>query len=216
MATRPATAPDAAPTAVGLASTEPLHGQPPQDGCSRSRIGDDEGVDSRCAGRESASGVEPKPTEPQERRTQNDEGYVVGQHRLGPVAFASSEDDPRRGQGGKPCIHVDHRAAGKVQRAKLEQPAIAVPDPVGHRCVDDGYPKYDEDDERAELDTLSKGAGNQRRGDDGEHRLEDHEGLVGDILTRPGRRRYPAQPQVFQATHQPSPYIGTKSQAVSP
>ena len=76
------------------------------------------------------------------------------------------------------------RAAGKVEdrpaaSGNVEDSANA-PDHVGQWAVDDQRPENKKDGHRAELDALGKCAGDERRGDDGEHKLVDHEGLLGD------------------------------------
>ena len=76
---------------------------------------------------------------------------------------------------------MDDRAAGEVESAHLGHPAAA-PDPVGHGTVDDQQPQGGEEQEAGEFDALGKRAGDQRRGDDGKHALEDHEGQVRDVV----------------------------------
>ena len=61
----------------------------------------------------------------------------------------------------------------------VEQSADA-PDHVGHGAVDEQRPEGEKEGHGAELHALGKGAGDQRRGDDGEHELVDHEGLLGN------------------------------------
>jgi hypothetical protein len=66
-----------------------------------------------------------------------------------------------------------------VAAGGVEQAADA-PDHVGHGAIDEQGPEREEDRHGAELHALGKGAGDQRRGDDGEHELVDHEGLLGN------------------------------------
>ena len=84
---------------------------------------------------------------------------------------------------------MDDRAAGEVEGALLEQPAVGHPDPVGQRIIDQGGPEQDEDAVGGELDPLGQGAGDQGHGDHGEHALvhgedifRDGARLRGDVL----------------------------------
>ena len=70
---------------------------------------------------------------------------------------------------------VDDGAAGEVERAELEQPAVDRPDPVGQRGVDEDRPQDREQDEGAEALALGEGARDERRGDGREHQLEGRE-----------------------------------------
>src|SRR3712207_7202603 len=54
----------------------------------------------------------------------------------------------------------------------------SAPDHVRQGEVDDGRPEDREEEHRAELDALGEGARDERRRDDGEHQLVDHEGLL--------------------------------------
>ena len=68
---------------------------------------------------------------------------------------------------------------GKRPPALLSKSAHA-PDHVRHGAIDEQRPEREEDRHGAELHALGKGAGDQRRGDDGEHQLIDHERLLGN------------------------------------
>ena len=93
------------------------------------------------------------------------------------IADALAEIEARH-QGRNAAGDVNHGAAGEVERrevaaGRVQQPADA-PDHVRHRAVDDQRPEREKDGHGAELHALGKGAGDQRRGDDGEHQLIDH------------------------------------------
>ena len=81
----------------------------------------------------------------------------------------------RDDEGGDARADVDDGAAGEVERAELEQPAVDRPDPVGERGVDEDRPQDREQDEGAEALALGEGAGDQRRRDRREHQLERRE-----------------------------------------
>ena len=68
----------------------------------------------------------------------------------------------------------------KSSAPSVAQPAAHAPDPVRDRVIDERRPEQAEDHERLEALALGERAGDQRRGDDGEHHLEDHERLVRD------------------------------------
>jgi hypothetical protein len=72
---------------------------------------------------------------------------------------------------------------------------------VAQRRVDERAPKDDEDEKGREAHALGEGAGDERRGDDGEHALEDHEDHVrqvgGDGLV--GLHAHAGQGQEVQA-----------------
>ncbi|MNE37730.1 hypothetical protein D3C80_1315970 [compost metagenome] len=71
---------------------------------------------------------------------------------------------------------MHHGATGEVQHAPVpHQAAVAGPDHVGDRCVDQGEPHGHEDQHRGELHALGEGTDDQRRGDDGEGHLEGDE-----------------------------------------
>ena len=75
---------------------------------------------------------------------------------------------------------MDDRAAGEVERAGLEQPAVDRPDPVRDRRVDEDRPEDREEDERAESLALGEGARDERGRDGREHHLEPGEEDEGD------------------------------------
>ena len=72
-------------------------------------------------------------------------------------------------------------------RVPLGREPAAAEGPVGEHRVDEHRPERGEDQERAEAHPLDHGAGDQRRGDDAEGRLEGQEDEVGD--RRPFARR---------------------------
>ena len=82
----------------------------------------------------------------------------------------------------------------------VEQAAHA-PDHVGHGAVDEQRPEGEKDGHGAELHALGKGAGDERRGDDGEHELVDHVGLLGNGggVVGIGREAHAAQEEVLEA-----------------
>lgn len=71
-------------------------------------------------------------------------------------------------------------AAGEVEAAEEEGPAVGVPGPAGDGVVDDGGPDEDEDEDGAEAGAFGEGADGEHGGDGGEHELVDAEEDGGD------------------------------------
>ena len=116
---------------------------------------------ARPFGRDRRAGIEAEPAEPQQARAEDGHRHVVRLHRLAVDGAAADEqgDDQGRDAGAD----VDDGAAGEVERAELEQPAVGRPDPVGQRRVDEDRPEDREQDERAEPLALGEGAGDEGR-----------------------------------------------------
>ena len=159
---------------------EPADGHPGQRAHRGGGVGDDEGDRGQPVRGERAAGVEAEPAEPEQAGAEHGHRQVVRLHRLLAEADALAEHergDQRRDAGGD----VHDRAAGEVERAQLVEPAAGAPDPVRDRVVDERRPEQAEEHERLEALALGERAGDQRRRDDGEHHLEDHEGWCGIV-----------------------------------
>ena len=108
-------------------------------------------------------------------------------------------------QGGDAGGDMDDGAAGEIERGKVAaggvEKAAHAPDHVRHGAVDKQRPEREKDRHGAELHALGKGAGDQRRGDDGEHELVDHVGLLGDggRVVGVGRQADAVQKKVLKA-----------------
>ena len=87
--------------------------------------------------------------------------------------------EEHRGQGCHAGDRVDHRTPGEVEDSPSLQHA-ASPDHVHHGEIDEGQPDHQEDEIGAEADPVGKSAGDESRGDDGEHHLVGNEGVEGD------------------------------------
>ena len=202
---------------AGPLAENPGHNYPGNHGGGSSGIGNHKGVNRYAIGGQGAAGVETEPAKPEQPGPQDYHRDVVGRHRLFAKADALA-DNQRGGQGGDAGIDVYHCAAGKVQRAQAAQPATA-PNPMGQGSIHDSYPQHGEDNECAELHPLGKGAGNQRRGDDGEHTLEYHKSLVRNVVRVWAglRGADPGQAEPLQVTYDTqSAHIGAEGQAVTP
>jgi hypothetical protein len=113
IATRPATAPLAAPGGGGASIVPPFKEHPRQRGGSRGRIGHDEGARGQRAGADGAARIEPKPSEPQQTRSNHGHGQIMWRHRFRAMTDASAEYE-RAGKAGDPRANVDDRSARKV------------------------------------------------------------------------------------------------------
>lgn len=92
---------------------------------------------------------------------------------LSAVATALAEvkgDSKRGGTRG----NVDGGSTSEVETAEDEGPAIRVPGPIRDRIIDERCPHENEDEDGAETGTLGEPTDGERRGDGGEHTLEDH------------------------------------------
>ena len=106
------------------------------------------------------------------------------------MLWGSMESEPKPMR--RPKITAAARAATPVLMcttlppAKSSAPIASIqpppPDPVGHGSVDQSDPKHGEQHVGLELHALGEGARNEGGGDDGEHALKDHEGLMGDVV----------------------------------
>src|SRR6185437_9353393 len=168
----------------GLAAMNPLGGRPGEGGGGGGEVGVNKGAGGQRAGAELAAGVEAEPANPDEAGSDEAEDDRVGRHGLSGIADALAEIEGAD-QSGDSRSDVDDGAAGEVEageasaEGRAEQAAFA-PDHVGHGRVDDDGPEGEENSHGAELHALGEGSHDERRGNDGEHQLVDHEGLEGD------------------------------------
>ncbi len=97
---------------------------------------------------------------------------------------------------------MHHGAAGIVEHAPVAEEAAA-PNPMGDRRVDHDGPQAHEPHHRRELHAFGEGAGDQRRGDDGEGHLKAHEDRFGNRLGEIVHRveRQTAQEDAAHAAH---------------
>ena len=111
------------------------------------------------------------------------------------LADARAEGD-RAGEGDPAADGVHDGRSGEVVEAEPLEPACgalareAAPHPVAAHGVDDGGDEDRVDEVALELDALGDGAGDDRRGGRGEHRLEEEEGPVPGAFAL-GEPRHP-------------------------
>jgi len=166
-----------------LAVVNPLGDSPAYGGGGGGEVGVDEGGGGQRAGGQGAAGVEAEPAYPQQACADEAEDHGVGREGGVGIADAFAEVDAGN-KSGDTAGDVDDGAAGEVQTRNevaggVEQAADA-PDHVGHGAVDEQGPEGEEERHGAELHAFSESAGDERRGDDGEHKLVDHKGLLGN------------------------------------
>ena len=163
MATRPATAPEAAPTLVGLPSRNfSTTIQPPSAAAVATWVFMN-AMTGETVGAERGTGVEAEPAEPQQTGAEQDQRHVVRTHRVLLEADPLAEHDAQ-GQGRGTGVDVDRRTTGEVldaglafrrpqrgQPARLAAECAEVEHPVRDREVDDGRPERGEDRPAQEL-----------------------------------------------------------------
>ena len=178
MATRPATAPEMMPRTLGLPRT--THSV---------------NIQARAAAavaiwvtvmampaRPSAASSEPalKPNQP----THSSEAPITDRTRLCGAMLSVPKPTrlPRTRAQTRPATPA--LMCTTVPPAKSRTPSVAeeaaAPHPVGDRAVDEDRPQAHEPQHRRELHAVGEGAGDQRRGDDGEGHLEHHEDRLGN------------------------------------
>ncbi len=157
---------------------DPLGDHPGEAGGRRGDGGGGEGQAGQAAGGigavdadDRAAGVEAEPAEPEQADAEQGQRQAVRSHPLGREAVALAEEDEHR-QGGNTGGEVNDGAAGEIEGALFEEPAVDHPHPVGKRIIDQGGPEQDEQAVGGELDPLGQGAGDQGHGDHGEHALD--------------------------------------------
>ena len=126
MATRPATAPEAAPTLVG----RPSRILSTTSQAPNAAAGGDLGVHERDTGQvvrgQRGAGVEAEPAEPQQAGAEQHERHVVRAHRVLAEADPLAEHQTQRQRGGA-GVDVHRGAAGEVLDAPAGQPAPPLP-----------------------------------------------------------------------------------------
>ena len=169
----------------GLAVVNPFGDGPADGGGGGGEVSVDEGAGGQGVRGESAAGVETEPTHPQQASADEAEHHGVGLHFGVGIAEALAQIEAAD-QRGDAAGNVDDGAAGEIERGKRcvgvveTEDSVSSPDHVGHGAVYEERPEGEKDCHGAELHAFGKCAADERRGDDGEHELVDHEGLLGN------------------------------------
>lgn len=138
----------------------------PGNGAARgSEVGHVAGHDSADVHAESGTAVEAEPADPEEDGAEHDVGDVVRTVREAVVARVAGALAEHQGVGESASSRgdVDRTATGKVVAGEVEQPAVAVPGPVGDGVVDDGGPEKHEDHGGEDTAAISDGADGEGR-----------------------------------------------------
>ena len=98
---------------------------------------------------------------------------------------------------------MDNRAARKVERAQITQPAANAPYPVRHGVVQKRSPQKGKQHKRAKFKAFGVSAGNKRRRNYRKHALECRKGKqrhrCGIFFVRSGEKRHIGKPCPAQA-----------------
>ena len=139
IATRPATAPAAAPSTVGVPVCSQLTVIQVSAAMAAAMLVTTKAEAARPLAPRALTGIEAEPAEPEQAGAEDGHRQVVRLDRRLDQPGAAAEDQ-RGDQGRDAAREMDDGAAGEVERAEVEQPAIGRPDPVGERGVDEGRP----------------------------------------------------------------------------
>src|SRR5262249_44728100 len=112
---------------------------------------------------------------------------------------------------------MHYSAAGKVQCAHLTHPSLYTPYPMSEWIIDERRPKQNEKQKGAKFRAFCKSSGDKCRSNDREHRLIDHESLMGNRSSVVGVRFRTAavQPKPVEISDD-STYVRPERQTVAP
>jgi hypothetical protein len=196
IATRPATAPDEAPTQRRLpflshsTRIQPIRAAAVATWVLTNAIAVVLSVVS------SGAGVEAEPAEPQQAGAEGHERHVVR-----PEALLGPTDPPpehdRQGKRGRTGVDVHRGTTREVELADRDAEEAAAPDHVRDRDVGQGEPAGRKHEPADELGAVGDRTTDQGHGDDGEHHLECEHHIRGDRqggverVAQLGRERLP-------------------------
>lgn len=123
------------------------------------QVGDEAGHDGADVHAQGGTTVEAEPADPEEDGADDDVCDAVGAVREAVVLVVSGAlaEHDAVGEGASTRGDVDGATSGEVVRGELEEPAVAVPGPVGDGVVDDGGPDEHEDDGGEHAATVGHG-----------------------------------------------------------
>ena len=127
----------------GVPAADPLEREPAEHRGRGRQVRVDERLGGDAVRGERGPGVEAEPAEPQDAGADQRQRQRVRRHRvLRPAASPAEHED--RGQRGDAGVDVHDGAAGEVERAPLEEPAVGREHPVRDRRVHEHRPQPDE------------------------------------------------------------------------
>ena len=163
--------PCAGPHEGGLLGENDIHHHPRElrGGAREGRRGECVHREPVC--RERAAGIEAEPTKQEHGRSDCHQWHVMDSvvHVLIPDAPTQDNAEHQAGYAG---ANVDHVASRKVDRADRRERTALAPYHVGDGIVHHERPEQHEQHERLEAHAPGDGTRDERRGDDGEHHLE--------------------------------------------
>ena len=186
MATRPATAPEAAPSIVGLPCLSHSTSSQPRAAAAAAVLVLTNAIEASSL----APRAEPalKPNQPTHSSDAPDDGERQVVRRSSARARGRGACRGRWRSPGRRCRwRCGPRCRRRNPARRSGGDPAAAPDPVGQRGVDERRPEQHEQGERGEAHPLGERAGDQGRRDDRERRLVDHE---QDLRDRRGQRRW--------------------------
>lgn len=158
--------------------------QAPREATDAGRnVSDDASHHSAQVRSQGAASIKAEPPDPQEDRSEDDVCNVVrpvGEALdLGVTVALAQHDGVCQSRSAR--RDVDGRAAGEVEAAELEGPAVCIPRPVGNRVVDDRRPDEDKNKGRQHAAAVGDCADGKSWRDGGEHALVQAEQQVRDL-----------------------------------
>ena len=167
IATSPATAPEIAPSTLGLPLRIHSAAAHPTAAAAAAKCVATKALVARLPARKRAARVESEPTHPQQARANKTQHDTVRRHRLFGISDAFAQIE-RADQRRNSRSDVNDGAACEIERRELAaqrsiQQAALAPNHVRHRVIHHDRPEHDEDQHRTELHALGKGTGNERR-----------------------------------------------------
>lgn len=128
-------------------------------------MGHNAGQDCTQVRAEGATTVKAEPAHPEEDSPENDVRYIMWAvwKTVGLVISSSPSEHEGIGKSSSARGNMDRRAAGKVEAAELEGPAVCIPSPVSYRVINDSCPDEDEYESGEHPATVGSGTDGEGR-----------------------------------------------------
>jgi len=181
------------------------------------QVGDYGSHDGAEVRRESRSGIEAKPANPEKDGSNDDVGDVVRAivELLSTVATSLSKHI-RISQRGASGSNMHRSSTGKIETTLIKNPALRIPGPAGDRVVDDGGPNEHVDDTWQHTASLGYGAHSQSNGNASEHALVNTKHEIRNAAAPNGwRSKHIFEAEVIQSTNKFSGLV-RKGQRIAP
>ena len=160
MATNPATAPETAPSTLGLPFANPLRAGPTHRGGRRRKVRGYKSAGSQTVRSQRAAGIKAEPAHPQQAGADEAQDDTVRRHLFVGISQALAQVKSTH-QGGNAAGDMHHRPSREVERRENTaqggvQKAALSPHHVGHRRIDQNGPEHCEKHHGAEFHALGK------------------------------------------------------------